>query len=46
MAATLRHRIGWLFRRSTSPAERQMESFRTSQLALARAAERNRPSTA
>jgi hypothetical protein len=45
MAATIRHRLGWLFRRSTSPAERQMESFRASQLALARATAKNRPST-
>ncbi len=43
MAAKLRDRVTWLFRRSTSPAERQIEAFRRSQVALARAAASNRP---
>jgi hypothetical protein len=43
MATTIRDRISWYFRRSTTPAERQMAAFRSSQLALGRACAKNRP---
>ena len=46
MATQLVDRISWMFRRSTSPAERQMESFRATQAALARACSANRPTAA
>jgi len=43
MASRLRHRIAWMLRPSTTPAERQMRDFRASQAALARACSANRP---